>query len=236
MKIAIVEDEKIHQEYLLSMLEKAAEDEGIRLSFSIFESAESFLFAFEDQKFDAILLDIILNEMNGFSLAEAIRKEDGNIPIAFITGEKDYVFDGYEVDACGYILKPIKQESISLLLKKIKDKISLIEPSITIKTQDGIVSFYESKINYIESDNHNTNIIASNGKWVSNNKMSQWEKELSKEKFFKPHRCYIVNLNCIERIDKKNILIKNGTEIPIARGKWGELMKAYMDYRRKDYR
>lgn len=236
MKIAIVEDEKIHQEYLLSMLEKAAEDEGIRLSFNIFESAESFLFTFEDQKFDAILLDIILNEMNGFSLAEAIRKEDGNIPIAFITGEKDYVFDGYEVDACGYILKPIKQESISLLLKKIKDKIALIEPSITIKTQDGIVSFYESEINYIESDNHNTNIITSRGKWVSNNKMSQWEKELSKEKFFKPHRCYIVNLNCIERIDKKNILIKNGTEIPIARGKWGELMKAYMDCRRKDYR
>ncbi len=236
MKIAIVEDEKIHQEYLLSMLEKAAEEEDITLSFNIFESAESFMFALEEQKFDAILLDIMLNEMNGFSLAEAIRKEDVNIPVAFITGEKDYVFDGYKVDACGYILKPIKQESISLLLKKIKDKVSLIEPSITIKTKDGIVNFYESDINYIESDNHNTNINTSKGKFVSNNKMSQWEKIFSKDKFFKPHRCYIVNLNCIERIDKKNILMKNGTEIPIARGKWEGLMKAYMNYRRKDYK
>ncbi|WBW98587.1 LytR/AlgR family response regulator transcription factor [Oceanirhabdus sp. W0125-5] len=236
MKIAIVEDEKIHQEYLLSMLEKAAEDEVITLSFNIFESAESFLFAFEDEKFDAILLDIMLNKMNGFSLAEAIREEDGNVPIAFITGEKDYVFDGYKVDACGYILKPIKQENISQLLKKLKEKVSSVEQSITIKTKEGIVNFYESEIDYIESDNHNTNINSSKGVFVSGNKMSQWEKMLSKDKFFKPHRCYIVQFNCIERIDKKNILMKNGIEIPIARAKWGDLMKAYMDYRRKDYK
>lgn len=236
MKLAIVEDEKIHQDYLTSMLEIAANQLGISLSLNIFSSAESFLFSMEDEKFSAVLLDIMLDKMNGFSLAEKIRTEDMKIPIAFITGERDYVFDGYKVDACGYILKPIKQENITELLKKLKVKTAESEKVISFKTKDGMQNFYESEIAFIESSNHNTNLNTQKGSFISSTKMGEWEKTLSVEKFFKPHRCYLINMEHIDRIEKKNIFMKSGEDIPIARGKWEVLMKKYMDYRRKEHR
>ena len=235
MKLAIVEDEKIHQDYLLSMLNIAADNLGINLSYNLFKSAESFLFEFEDQKYDAILLDIKLNEMSGFSLAELIRKQDNFIPIAFITGEENFVFDGYRVDACAYILKPIMQQDISFLLNKIHKKITLTKPSISIKAKEGMINLYENDIYYIESHNHKTNVITKKTEYISSNKMSQWEKILCGKNFFKPHRSYLINFYYVERIDKKNITIKCDVLIPIARGKWQSLMKAYMDYKRKDY-
>lgn len=235
MKIAIVEDEKIHQDYLIAMLEKVAKDYKISLSLRVFDRGEAFLFAFEEEKMDAVLLDIQIKTMNGYNLAEIIREKNKDIPLAFITGVTDYVFDGYNVDACGYILKPIKEESVSQLLNKIIKKLSLSEKSLMVKTKDGIINLYENDIYYIESANHSTVIVTNKANHVSNMKLSEWVEELSKEKFFKPHRCYIINLGMIEKIEKAEILMKNAFQVPIARGMWEPLMKAYLSYRRKDY-
>ncbi|MBB6632422.1 LytR/AlgR family response regulator transcription factor [Clostridium algidicarnis] len=235
MKIAIVEDEKIHQDYLAAMLKGVAKDYGMVLSLRVFDSAEAFLFAFEEEKVDAVLLDIQLKTMNGYVLAEIIRQRDKNIPLAFITGIKDYVFDGYNVDACGYILKPIKMESVYQLMNKIIKKLSSVEKSLIVKTKDGIINLYENDIYYIESSNHSTILHINKGSYVSNTKLREWVEELSKESFFKVHRCYIINLGMIEKIEKTEVLMNNDTEIPIARGMWEELMRAYLAYRRKVY-
>lgn len=235
MKIAIVEDEKVHQDYLVAMLEKVAKEYEISLSLSVFEKGEGFLFAFEDENFDAILLDIELNTMNGYEIAEIIREKDKNIPLAFITGVSDYVFHGYNVEACGYILKPIKEENVSQLLDKIIKKIGTAEKALIVKTKEGIISLYENNIYYIESANHSTSLVTNKGDYLSNKKLSEWLDEISEEKFFKPHRCYIINLGMIEKIEKNEVFMKNEAQIPIARGMWESLMKAYLAYRRKDY-
>ena len=235
MKIAIVEDEKIHQDYLAAMLRGVSKDYGIVLSLRVFDSGEAFLFAFEEEKVDAVLLDIQLKTMNGYALAEIIRQKDKNIPLAFITGIKDYVFEGYNVDACGYILKPIKKESVYQLMNKIIKKLSSVERSLMVKTKDGIINLYENDIYYIESANHSTILHINKGSYVSNTKLREWVEELSEEKFFKVHRCYIINLGMIEKIEKTEVLMNNAAEIPIARGMWEELMRAYLAYRRKVY-
>lgn len=74
MKISIVEDEKIHQDYVASILEKISKKQNCMLSLRVFESAEAFLFDFEEEKVDAVLLDIELKNMNGYELAREIRK------------------------------------------------------------------------------------------------------------------------------------------------------------------
>ncbi|MDU1413648.1 MAG: LytTR family DNA-binding domain-containing protein [Clostridium sp.] len=235
MKISIVEDEKIHQDYVASILEKISKKQNCMLSLRVFESAEAFLFDFEEEKVDAVLLDIELKNMNGYELAREIRKTNSKIPIAFITGVKDYVFDGYKVDACGYILKPIDEESMLEIIKKIQDKLSTSEKSLMVKTKEGIVNLWESDINYVESADHSTIVNTTKGRYISSRKLSQWLEELSKDKFFKPHRCYIINLGLVEKIEKEYVSMKNDVKIPIARGIWKDLMKSYLNYRRKDY-
>lgn len=236
MKVAIVEDEKAHQDYIVSLLESVSEDMVIPLSMRTFDSGEAFLFSFEDEKPDAVLIDIQLKRMSGYALAEAIRKKDKQLPLAFITGEKDYVFDGYKVDACGYILKPVSKDAVSQLLTKIIDKVNSSDLPLIVKTKNGIVNIYKNDIYYIESANHSTMIKTNNDTYSSNKRLSDWEKEFNNESFFKPHRSFIINLGMIDMIEKANCTMKDGTEVPIARGQWEPLMKAYLTYRRKDYR
>jgi len=235
MKIAIVEDEKIHQDYILSLLENASLDLGISLSMRVFDSGEAFLFTFEDEKPDALLLDIQLKSMNGYKLAEEIRQKDKQLPLAFITGEKDYVFDGYKVDACGYLLKPINAKSVTQLLAKINEKVSSSGLSLMVKTKDGIINLYQSDVYFIESANHSTIIVTDSGIYSASKKLVDWEAELDQGVFFKPHRSYIINLGKVDMINKAYCIMKDRTEIPIARGQWEPLMKAYLNYRRKDY-
>lgn len=62
-----------------------------------------------------------MKEMSGMELARTIRSKDNEVKIIFVTGIKDYVFEGYEVGAIRYILKPIEEASfMKLLSSKIR--------------------------------------------------------------------------------------------------------------------
>jgi two-component system, OmpR family, response regulator len=75
--------------------------------------------AFKTQKFDICLLDVMMPNMDGFTLGEEIRNIDPEIPLFFLTAKnmKDDVLTGYKLGADDYILKPFDSE---VLIHKIK--------------------------------------------------------------------------------------------------------------------
>ena len=78
----------------------------------------------EEQQFDLIILDVMMPEMDGFSLCRQLRKQN-SIPIIFLTArsdEKDQLY-GFQVGADDYIVKPF---SLGVLYAKA---ISLIKRS-----------------------------------------------------------------------------------------------------------
>jgi DNA-binding response OmpR family regulator len=77
------------------------------------------LAAFRREKFDICLLDVMMPNMDGFSLAEEIRNVDPEIPLFFLSAKsmKDDILNGYKLGADDYITKPFDSE---ILLQKIK--------------------------------------------------------------------------------------------------------------------
>lgn len=66
------------------------------------------------QDFDAVILDIMMPIMDGFSVAEQIRKMDAKVPLLFLTsmtGTEDVV-KGFKIGANDYIRKPFKIEEL----------------------------------------------------------------------------------------------------------------------------
>ncbi|HMN32678.1 MAG TPA: response regulator transcription factor [Chitinophagaceae bacterium] len=77
------------------------------------------LAAFKREKYDLCLLDVMMPNLDGFSLAEEIRSIDPDIPLFFLTAKnmKEDILTGYKLGADDYILKPFDSE---ILLHKIK--------------------------------------------------------------------------------------------------------------------
>ncbi|MEZ5047670.1 MAG: response regulator transcription factor [Chitinophagaceae bacterium] len=77
------------------------------------------LAAFRREKFDLCILDVMMPNLDGFSLGEEIRNIDPEVPLFFLTAKnmKEDILNGYRLGADDYILKPFDSE---ILLHKIK--------------------------------------------------------------------------------------------------------------------
>ncbi len=79
------------------------------------------LAAFQREKFDICLLDVMMPNMDGFTLAEEIRDVDPDIPLFFLSAKtmKDDIIQGYKLGADDYITKPFDSEVLLLKIKVI---------------------------------------------------------------------------------------------------------------------
>ena len=77
------------------------------------------LAAFRREKYDICLLDVMMPNMDGFTLAEEIRNVDPDVPLFFLSAKsmKEDILNGYKLGADDYITKPFDSE---VLLHKIK--------------------------------------------------------------------------------------------------------------------
>ncbi|MFY7651654.1 MAG: response regulator transcription factor, partial [Chitinophagaceae bacterium] len=77
------------------------------------------LAAFQREKVDICLLDVMMPQVDGFKLAEEIRDIDPDVPLFFLSAKtmKEDIIQGYKLGADDYITKPFDSE---VLLMKIK--------------------------------------------------------------------------------------------------------------------
>ncbi|UWY28240.1 response regulator transcription factor [Flavobacterium sp. TR2] len=80
---------------------------------------KSALKIFEEEEFDICIFDIMMPKMDGFELAEAVRKIDLDVPIIFLSAKtlKEDRIKGLRLGADDYLVKPF---SIEELLLKIE--------------------------------------------------------------------------------------------------------------------
>ena len=79
------------------------------------------LAAFQREKFDICLLDVMMPNMDGFTAAEEIRDIDPDIPLFFLSAKtmKEDIISGYKLGADDYITKPFDSEVLLLKIKVI---------------------------------------------------------------------------------------------------------------------
>ena len=226
--IAICDDEREQTEKISSVVKAWSEKEGHRCELRTFSSSEEFLFEYEsDSSYDILLLDVEMGDISGISLAKKIRKENNRAEIIFITSHFEFVGEGYEVDALHYLVKPIPEAKLCEVLSKAAEKLSVEPPSIVITCDGETVKLYESEILYAESFLHYIAIHTKDKEYKIKESISLFEKKLS-EDFFRAHRSYLISLKHIVRISRTCVLLDDRTELPLARGKYNEINRAFI--------
>ena len=101
--IAICDDSAADRDFLAGLVRRWAGDRGHTVQLALYPSAESFLFHYaEDKSVQILLLDVEMGQMDGVTMARALRRDNDAVQIVFITGYSDYIADGYEVEALHY--------------------------------------------------------------------------------------------------------------------------------------
>jgi two-component system alkaline phosphatase synthesis response regulator PhoP len=126
--ILLVEDEEnLHEALKLNL-----ELEGYDVT-SVFDGAAA-LRAVEDEYFDLIILDVMLPEMDGISVAETIRISNNEVPILILSAKNssaDRVL-GLKKGADDYLAKPFNLEELLLRVHKLIDKNKKLQDKSTL--------------------------------------------------------------------------------------------------------
>lgn len=103
--------------------------------------------AFNNNKYNICVIDVMLPRLDGFSLAEKIRKEDKYIPIIFMTAKsmQEDKIKGLKIGADDYLTKPFDPEELVLRIKAILKRSNLAKDSF--ETLEEIVDIGPYKFN-----------------------------------------------------------------------------------------
>lgn len=183
--------------------------------------------------FQIILLDIIMPRVNGIDIAKEINDYDKEVRIIFMTCSQEFAVESYAVGAYYYILKPIKKGQLFQLLNKVRKELEICnEKSIIVKCKSTIVRIVLTQLEFVEVINRTIFYHLNDGTVLqSTGVFSNIEPALlSYRQFVKPHRSYIVNLNYIDFLMPKELLMRSNITIPIAKSCYKSLKDTYFNY------
>ncbi|MFK7813844.1 MAG: LytR/AlgR family response regulator transcription factor [Maribacter sp.] len=236
IRILIVEDNVIIADDMQSMLEEIGYE--IVDNVIVYEQAEEVL---KTQKVDLVLIDIILaSDKTGIDLGKHIR-ENYDIPFIFVTSNSDRatVENAKTVKPNGYLVKPFEQQdlytSIEIALSNFiygtgenkgennhptEDDVpmsnSVLKDSIFVKKQHLYYRIQFGDIQFIKADNVYLEVNTVDKKFLVRSPLKDYLEKLPKHKFYRAHKSYIVNVDHIDAINSKDIMINNNL-IPISK-------------------
>lgn len=141
MRIAIVEDHAAERQLMAVMCAeyfKRTRDIGVECV--TFADAESFIESWKDARYDLLLLDCYLSDdetathaATGLDIARTLRRQNDDCPIVFITSSTDFAVLGYEVQASGYLLKPLNHDAFHATMDRVAAQLDTKTPVTHLK-------------------------------------------------------------------------------------------------------
>lgn len=227
-KIAICDDSAADQNFIKELTMRWGSKGRLALHIDTFPSAESFLFHYaEDKDYDILLLDIEMNGMDGISLAKKLRQDNDKIQILFVTGFPDFMAQGYEVAALHYLLKPLEEESFYRVLERAVSNLKKADRSLIFMVNGEAFRVDAGEILYAEALAHFCRISTLKGQFEVRQNFSELEKELG-EGFIRTHRSYLVQIACIRRISRTEVILDNWEKVPLSRSNYQTVNQAFI--------
>lgn len=200
-------------------------------SIDTYTSSEKLLQALKQNiKYDVVFLDVEMPKLNGLELGKAINELCPGTLIVFVTNYPQFAIDAYDCEAFYYLLKPVEQDKIDRVIKRIAKKYQKNNKFYTIKIKSQIINLPIKDIYYIECFKRHIIYHLRDCDHEAVGNISNVYDDLKIYGFYQVHQGYIVNMDKIKRFDKYNIILDDGRSVMISVRKKSEVMMAYSKY------
>lgn len=226
----IVEDEPVEARRLCDLLHRYEAARKVEFSITWVKSALDMMS--DKSRYDLCLLDIDLPGINGMEAAHLMRVYDEQTPIIFVTNLAKYAVKGYEVNACGFIVKPATFGNLSMNLDRALRAVRQnAGRSVMVPTEDGtrVVSF--QSIVYVDVMGHTLSYHLESGEVVdARGSLAQVEEELGEAPIVRVSKSCIANMDKVALIRTDVLQMTTGEELHISRTRKREVADAVTDY------
>lgn len=229
INIAIIEDTQEDFEYLAKGIQKYSAKSQEAVDIRHYESAFRFLDEYKFD-FDIIFMDIALPDINGVMASEKLRKKDDDVAIVFVTNLAHLAIKGYSVSATDFIVKPVNYYKLASLLEKLVKKIKYNRTNyMTISTVHGMERMSLSDILYVEAKAHRITFHLTQREVTYSGTLTACEKDLPETDFVRCYQSFIVNIHYVDSCNGSELLLKDGTKIPVSRTKKKQVMQKMLE-------
>ncbi|KQV84704.1 LytR family transcriptional regulator [Massilia sp. Root351] len=241
MRIIIVDDEALARGVVREYLAEHADVDVVAECANGFEAVK----AITELEPDLAILDIQMPKLDGFEVAELAA---GKCRFMFATAFDQFALKAFEYHALDYLLKPFSQQRFDQALTHARASIGKGDRTDSAPpAQDGLAGVVRDaavrkgplgrvlirdgarvhviaaeKIDYIEAQDDYVQIRSEGKSYLKNQRLSDLENQLEAGKFLRIHRSYLLNIECMSRIEQAGkdshvAVLKDGTRLPISR-------------------
>lgn len=234
IKCIAIDDEPLALEQIGSYVQKTPFLELIATCKNAYEALD----VLKEKEVDLMFIDIDMPDISGLDLVKSLVKKP---QIIFTTAYSEYAFEGFQVDAIDYLLKPINYAAFLKAANKSKIWFEANSPEkaeqqpksdrkeIFVKSNYKVVRILLADISYIESANEYIKIFLDNQEVITTFMLlKNIEELLPAGDFMRVHKSFIINLNKILAVDRNRIFIDKKKHIPVGE-QYKEIFNKYMD-------
>ena len=237
--VVIVDDEAPARELLGQYLASRSDCEIVAECANGFEAVK----AVDELRPDLLLLDIQMPKLDGFEVLELLTHQP---QVIFTTAHDEFALRAFEVQAVDYLLKPFNQERFDEALLRARQRLERGERQplanlararrekageldrILVREGARIHIVNRDAIDYLESEDDYVVIHAGKLHLRKKQPLGELESMLDAEAFVRIHRCYLLNVSRLARIepyakDSRVAFLRDGTRLPVSRSGYARL-------------
>ncbi|MCR5093451.1 MAG: LytTR family DNA-binding domain-containing protein [Lachnospiraceae bacterium] len=223
-RVAVCTLTELEQREYSTLVERILDSRGIDHIVHHFSSSRELMKSVrEEGAYHLYLMDMQLDTENGISVARALRQMGEDGALIFISRTTEHAIDGYKVQADDYLLKPVRED----LLDESLMRVMKARKTMLIRTSAGEVCPVEmGRVQWVEAFAHKTELHAGSQVYSVGRMLSEIAEMFSDGRFYRNHRSYMVNLDYVVSVDKRQLRLSDGTTLPISRGSQADIRDA----------
>ncbi|MGQ3679465.1 LytR/AlgR family response regulator transcription factor [Tenacibaculum discolor] len=231
MNCIVIDDELMSRMILKKVSEQV---EGLKLVGEFSNAIQAIKFL-NNNKVDAIFLDIHMPDFTGFDLIQTLKDPP---KIVLTTSDRNFAVEAFEYDfVVDYIVKPIELSRFKKSVEKIiaaKAKENNVKPvahtpstdtdTLYVNIDRRLVKIEIPSIYVVEAKGDYIKVKTEEKNYIVHSPLKKIEEKLPTASFLKVHRSYIININKIIDIEDNSVLIKQDI-VPVSRSNRNELKR-----------
>lgn len=237
--VIIVDDIKNHQEVLQKKIERYCPELNVVATCSNIEEAE---IAIVQHKPEIVFLDIELGNKTGFDF---LKNVDDTFKVIFVSGKptQENLLNAFKVRAFGFVPKPVDKDELILSVHKVlresesiqdvpqKNKAQNAQTIILSNRDEGERQYRIADIIFCESENTKVHFrFADNKSFTVTGLLTAYEQLLKPFDFFRIQRSFLININFVERVHRKerDIIMQHYPKLEIGASRDKELWNHFI--------